>query len=468
MIEDYKFSWPNFDLSKDTNWKYDNKKKEFVRQMPESEKNLALDSRWPAFFPAPICYITVSDGIITGLEREVGATIVNRFPFVIAVSICVQPLSERHYARNQFIEILEKGERAAIQFFGPGEPIDKLNLAIKSYTDQQTTERINATGLSTRAALLSNCPVFSDAYMVYETRLVKPGKDFSGNPIYEKPYTEYGTHRVYYFEIEAIQLRHDIASGDCQIYWRSLPNWENKFPLQNDVIPSGQPISDIKYKKSFSPHYYFPSENTVAFEYNKVMDGMAVKYLPPLPEDQVEVDDDRARWPSFFPSSAGIITTWGEENIPNLMPCGSTSVLIRNPFCIGICVAYAEINIRYAPRGSLKALEKNGRFGCGVPFINPLITDAIKYAGNVSISNDKNKVENSGLEVWNDNWAPVLPALPLHFDCEIKKVIRLGTHFLFLAEVKTIRVREDVSQMNQINWYPFPEIIKRINSDLNN
>src|SRR4029077_17992196 len=115
--------------------------------------------------------------------------------------------------------------------------------------------------------------------------------------------------------------------------------------------------------------------------------------------DQVEVDNDRARWPCFFPSSAGMITSWCEDGTPNVMPCGSTTIVSRNPLVIAPCISYARINDRYAARASLELIRKGGRFRCGVPFINDVVVDAMRYAGKVSITLDRDKVANAGLEV---------------------------------------------------------------------
>jgi flavin reductase (DIM6/NTAB) family NADH-FMN oxidoreductase RutF len=458
-LENYKYSWPYFNLNENTLWKKDNSS--YIRQLPEKKEELKLDSQWPGFFPSPICFVTTTDGEITALEKVVGATIVNRFPYIIALSFCTEPLSKRHYSRNRFIEILTKGGVVAVQYFEPGSCIDTAMTAISQVPDEEIDKRIAYSQLPVRKAVTNNSPVFKDAYMVYEARLAKASKDFEGEPIYEQCYTDYGSHRIYYFEIESIQLREDIARGDSQIYWQALPSWTPQNKLQDKVVLESQPLIDMKYQKGYSPNYYFPSGNTVSFEYDKIENGMAVKFLPPLPEDQVEVDNDRARWPCFFPSSAGMITTWDSSGAPNLMPCGSTSILIRYPLCIGICVSYAEINVRYAPRGSLRALNETKRFGCGVPFINDTIIDAMKYAGNISIDKDKNKVQHAGLEVSAHEWSPMLPALPIHFFCEVVKVVRLGTHFLYLGEVKSIQVRDDVNLGNPMKWYPYPDVIRR-------
>jgi flavin reductase (DIM6/NTAB) family NADH-FMN oxidoreductase RutF len=459
-LEKYKYNWPYFNPDEDARWEKSDDRS-YVRHFPEKKEELELDSRWPGFFPSPICFVTTTDGKVTAFEKVVGASIVNRFPYVIALSFCIEPLSKRHYARNRFTEILEKGGVVSVQYFEPGPCIDVAMGAINKVPDEEIEKRIAYSGLPIRKAITNDSPVFKDAYMVYEARLVKPGKDFNGEPIYEQNYTDFGSHRIYFLEIEAIQLREDIAGGDSKIYWQALPDWAPIDKLQNEILQESRPLIDLKYQKGYSPKYYFPTGNTVSFEYDKVEEGMAIKFLSPLPEDQVEVDNDRARWPCFFPSSAGIITTWDSSGAPNLMPCGSTSILVRHPLCVAICVSYAEINVRYAPRGSLRALNERKRFGCGVPFINDTIINAIRYSGNISIDQDKNKIRHAGLEVKADEWAPVLPALPIQFFCEVVKVVRLGTHYLYLGEVKSIRIRDDVNSENPLRWYPYPDLVNQ-------
>jgi flavin reductase (DIM6/NTAB) family NADH-FMN oxidoreductase RutF len=122
-------------------------------------------------------------------------------------------------------------------------------------------------------------------------------------------------------------------------------------------------------------------------------------------------------------------------------------------------VSYAPINQRYAPRASLNIIRKTGRFGCGVPFINDAVLDAIRYAGNTSLSMDANKVANSGLSIYPLDWAPVLAALPLHFDCQVIDEVRLGTHILFLGEVRRIIARKDLTPQNPLQWCAWPALV---------
>jgi flavin reductase (DIM6/NTAB) family NADH-FMN oxidoreductase RutF len=354
--------------------------------------------------------------------------------------------------------MLERGEAVAVQFLPPGNALDLAMEAILSGSEEATTARIARSGLSTRKALTNEAPVFKDAYLVYEARLVKPGKDFHGNPINQTSWIDQGSHRIYFLEISAIQLREDIATGKSQIHWKSLPEWSPQAPLQAPLSMEEQLSDDGRYQKGYTPNYAFPSAGTVAFEADSFENGMAVKYLPPLAEDQVEVDNDRARWPCFFPSSAGMITCWSQDGTPNLMPCGSTAVVSRHPLVIAPCVCYAGPNERYARRASLDMIRSSGKFGCGVPFINETVIQAIRYSGNISLKTDSAKINRAGLQFESLEGAPLLPALPVHFDCKVVGEIPLGTHIMFLGEVQRIYVRADLTQNNPLVWNPWAAI----------
>jgi flavin reductase (DIM6/NTAB) family NADH-FMN oxidoreductase RutF len=452
-LRPYRYAWPR-DGFADTGWRRAGDAWEL--ELPESREALAADSRWPALFPSPLCLVTAADGTTAVLERVAGPSIVNRFPYVLALSFCVEPLSGRHYARRAFTEVLERGGAVAVQFLPPGPVLDRVLGVIEKTSEAETPERIARTGLATRPALTSAAPVFADAYLVYEGRLVRPGRDLDGEPIYPQPWRDVGSHRVYFLEVRAIQLRRDIAEGRSQVRWRSLPAWDPA-AATGTVDPAGAGGSG--YQKGYTPHYAFPSAGTIAFEADGIEDGMAVKHLAPEAADQVEVDNDRARWPCFFPSSVGMITTWTPDGRPNLMPCGSTTVVSRHPLVITPCVGYAAINERYAPRLTLDLIRKNRAFGCGVPYVSERVVAAIKLAGNVSLQAAGDKVARTGLAVTRGPLAPVLDDLPVHFDCEVMDELRLGTHVMFLGAVRRIRVRADVTTANPLEWCPWADVL---------
>lgn len=453
LKERYMSLWPNFDLQSSQDWKAVDGTRLLKRELPEDIDALAQDSRWPALFPSPMCIVTTNDGSVGVMEKVVSPVIVNRFPYVMSLSFCSRGLSSRHYPRTKFLEALEKGESVAVQFIAPGDSLNRIMDAIASVDDVDIDKRIESTGLTTRKAISNNAPVFSAAYLVYEGKFVKESKDVEGQTIYQKPYSDIGSHRIYFFEINVIQLQQDVAEGRCQIAWQSLPDWKPQF----EVPPPEKMITaqdDNRYQKGYNSNYRFPSKNTIAFEADYVKDRMSVMEL----STELKTGNDDSRWPCFFPSSLGMITAFMEDGTPNLMPCGSTAVVGRFPFIIGICVGYAAINERYRHRASLEIIRKAGKFGCGVPFVSDKIIKAVTYSGNRSIADDKRKLLNSGLSVDESFDVPVLPDLPVTFACKVIDEIRLGTHVMFFGEVFNIYAREDVTESNPLRWYPWAKI----------
>jgi len=267
-----------------------------------------------------------------------------------------------------------------------------------------------------------------------------------------------GSHRIYFIEIDAIQLRKDITEKHNQIAWKSLPSWQPKmrFDLMTDKIIHKDKVGIIKkYIKPFTPFYRFPVEQTADFLLDYDKNGMSVKHI----KSKIEFDNDLSRYPCFYPSSIGMITSRTEDGIPNVIPCGSTTVISRNPLVIGVAIGYADINDRYSPRASLDIIRKSKKFGCGVPFINDMVLNAIAYSGNVSLKDDKQKLIHSGLQIDQDSHVPILQDLPINFECNVIKEIKLGTHVLFLGEVRKIYSRVDLDKDNSIKWFPWADIV---------
>lgn len=438
-----------------------------VRELPETAAALEADSRWPALFPSPLCLVTAAgpDGEV-GLEKVVGATIVNRFPYTLALSFCVRPLSARHHPRGRFLDLLERGGGATVQFIAPGPALDRAMAAIGTIPEERTGERLAAAGLATRSGRTGTAPVLEDAYLVYEGRLVPPGRDMFGAPIFDSPFHDVGSHRLAFLEIRSIQLDRAIAEGRRRIRWLSLPGWRPaRAPV--DAGP-GHPenraavLGDLAYRKSYAADYRFPTRGTTSFEADAVIGDMAIRDLPATAEAQVEVDNDRARWPCFFPSSVGMITTWEDgpdgARRANVMPCGSTTVVSRDPLVVAPCISYAPINQRYAPRASLDRIEAAGRFGCGVPRRAPGIEAAIGYLGNVSVRGDPDKTANAGMTALPLGASPVLAELPVHFDCRLIGRVRMGTHVMLLGEVERIYARDDVGPDAPLEWIPWADV----------
>jgi flavin reductase (DIM6/NTAB) family NADH-FMN oxidoreductase RutF len=456
----FRYLWPGPDAFEGADWQLSEDRQWRVRAMPESRDALARDSRWPAFFPCGLCIVTtLADGVPV-VEKVVGASVVNRFPYVVALSFCREPLSERHYARNTFLAAALASRRVAIQFLMPGRPLSGLLKALTQVPEDAPLRRFASAGLATRPAVTSAIPVFEQAYLVYEGRLVKPGRDFAGGAINRQPFIDVGSHRVLMFEVETISLRDDIASGAAPLHWRSLPVWRGGPPAVPHDARLAQRrrvvLDRLNYVKPYETDYVFPTARTVAFEADEHAHGHAVKHLPPLAEDQVEVDNNRARWPCFFPSSVGIIAVDLAGGGSNVLACGSTAVVARHPLTLAVSLAYVRTNDRYRPRASLDHLLAARRFGCAVPVHRPDIIETIVYIGNVSAVDDSAKVANSGLTPVRLGATPGFAELPIHFDCRVVGQHRLGTHMLILGEVEQLFVRHDLDHARPFEWCPWP------------
>jgi flavin reductase (DIM6/NTAB) family NADH-FMN oxidoreductase RutF len=458
-LKPYLYTWPDFDLANDIHWAPDTTGEFLVRTLPETDSELARDSRWPTFFPSPIAIVTVWHEGCYAIEKVVGPSIVNRFPYTLALSFCRDPISERHHPRRRFMEMLEAGGCVAVQFLPPGTALDRAMKTILEVPDENTKNRLDSMGLKFHPGVSNPAPVLEDAYLAYEAELIQPHLDMFGVRVNTQPWRDVGSHRLYFLEIKAIQLRSDIADGSSRIAWRSLPEWNREHSRNScrDV-----PKTDVqkKYIKNYSPHYLFPSEATVAFVPDKIVNNMAIKFMPRYDLAHAsELSNDAARWPCFFPSSVGMITSVADNGKPNLMPCGSTCMVSRHPLVIATCISYAALNERYAPRASLEFIRRNGGFACGVPYVDSAIAAAIAYCGNVSIASNPDKVAYTGLSVHQGLYGPVLADLPITFECRLVGEERLGTHVMLLGEVERILVRKDVHPSNPLNWFPWSEVI---------
>lgn len=450
----YVYIWPLHDINPSHGWVVTDDARILTFQLPESEQELSTDSRWPALYPSAMSLVTTGLGEKALLERVVGPCLVNRFPFIMALSFCREELSSRHYPRTKFIEALEASCEAAVQFLPPGKRLDAALGAITTLNDANAHLRITASGLESRPGLEVAAPVFKDSYLVYETRLVSPGRDMLGNEIFAKPYQDVGSHRVYFLEVRGIQLRQDIAHGKRQIAWRSLPAFQGEQDWSSQAPPYDESdLGRASYIKGFIPNYRFPAAGTIGFEHEEIINGMAIRRLPSEAADQVEIDNDKARWPCFFPSSLGMITSWGNNGRPDAMPCGSVAMFSRQPLIIGAAICYVDVNDRYYRRRTLDNIRSSGVFGCGVPYIEDNVLKAIAYTGNISMAADADKVAHAGLAYLKMEGAPLLPsACPVHFDCRVVGETPLGTHSLILGEVQRIHVRSDVSPDNPLEW----------------
>ena len=377
------YRWPNSSDFDGPAWSAIDDGRLLTRAMPETAAELAQDSRWPALFPSAICIVTASDGQTTVLEKVVGASIVNRFPYTLALSFCRQPLSDRHYVRSTTMDTIEATGRVAVQFLRPGPALAQAMSAITKFPEDAMAERLRHAGPASCVGSVSKAPILDGAYLVYEGSLVRPGNDFEGNAVNAQPFIDCGSHRIYNFEIDAISLADEVASADRPVQWRSLPVWRGVAPTADDSEHARedreQRLSRAKYVKSYRPDYVFPSPETIAFAGTPNNKGFSELNFEPFVQSQAEVDNDQARWPCFFPIFAWVDyddwARWSAGSFPlrvNLHRISSTSdrrrlrllcphqCTLRPPRLAGVASLGGSFRLRCT------ALPRRRAQGCGL------------------------------------------------------------------------------------------------------
>lgn len=155
---------------------------------------------------------------------------------------------------------------------------------------------------------------------------------------------------------------------------------------------------------------------------------------------------DKQFWPdyksAFFPVSIVVVSVDGPIR-PNLITLGWAGILNSDPLMVGISVRPS--------RFSNQLLHQKMAFGLNIPQESQVA--GVDYCGVVSGKDiDKftvtgwHSVRSQILEV------PLIKEFPVNAECQIKQIIPLGTHELFLAEVKGIYVNNEYIAENSINW----------------
>ena len=128
---------------------------------------------------------------------------------------------------------------------------------------------------------------------------------------------------------------------------------------------------------------------------------------------------------------------------PNLITLGWTGILNSDPLMVGISVRPS--------RYSSELLHQKMVFGLNIP--KKSLAFGVDYCGVVSGRNE-DKVNTLNWHVFKSNnlGVPLVKEMPINAECEIKQVIPLGSHELFLAEVKGVYVTPEYLDENKINW----------------
>ena len=140
-----------------------------------------------------------------------------------------------------------------------------------------------------------------------------------------------------------------------------------------------------------------------------------------------------------YPLPAVMVSCADKEGHNNIITVAWTGTVCTNP-------AMAYISVR-PERHSYKMIRESGEF-----VIN-LTTEKLAYATDwcgVRSGRDYDKFKEMKLtasEAESLDYAPIIEECPVNIECKVGDVKELGSHHMFLAEVKAVRV--DESYMNE-------------------
>ena len=130
-----------------------------------------------------------------------------------------------------------------------------------------------------------------------------------------------------------------------------------------------------------------------------------------------------------------LVTSLLEGYDPNIITIAWTGILNSEPPML-----YISLN---PVRHSHKLIKESGEFVINIPSVSQV--EVVDYCGLVS-GRDVNKFLETGLTPYSATYvkAPLIAECPVNLECNVKNVIFLGSHDVFISEILAIHYNEDV------------------------
>lgn len=141
----------------------------------------------------------------------------------------------------------------------------------------------------------------------------------------------------------------------------------------------------------------------------------------------------------LMPVPTVLVTCRRKDEIPNIITIAWTGIMCNKPTMVYIGVQ----PIRY----SHPIIKETGEFVINIPPARMVKT--VDYCGVVS-GRDVDKFKETGLTPVPGEYvgAPLIKECPVNLECQVKDVLSLGTHDVFIAEVLAVHYNEDVLKEN--------------------
>jgi flavin reductase (DIM6/NTAB) family NADH-FMN oxidoreductase RutF len=135
------------------------------------------------------------------------------------------------------------------------------------------------------------------------------------------------------------------------------------------------------------------------------------------------------------PVPAVLITSQNSEGKTNVFTVGWVGTACTRPPMVTVAIRPERLSYDY--------IKESEEFVINLPTAS--MTRLVDYCGVVS-GRKEDKIEKLklGLEASTKVAAPSLADCPVNIECKLKSITPLGSHDLFLAEVVSVSVKEDI------------------------
>ena len=145
----------------------------------------------------------------------------------------------------------------------------------------------------------------------------------------------------------------------------------------------------------------------------------------------------------LYPLPAVMVSAGDKEGNQNILTIAWTGTICTNPPMVYISVR--------PERNSYQMIKDTGEFV--INLTTEKLAKATDYCG-VRSGRDTDKWKETGLTPGPAEsllYAPVIKECPVSIECRVTEIKELGSHHMFLAEVKTVQV--DESYLNEKNKF---------------
>ena len=142
----------------------------------------------------------------------------------------------------------------------------------------------------------------------------------------------------------------------------------------------------------------------------------------------------------LYPLPAVLVSTGDESGRSNILTIAWTGTVCTNPPMLYISVR--------PERYSYPMLQSTGEFV--VNLTTQKMVRAVDYCG-VRSGRDTDKWKDTGLHPGRAevlHYAPIIEEAPVNIECEVAEIKELGSHHMFLAEVRAVQVSENYLDKN--------------------